>query len=338
VKRLALAGLMLAAVAAALLLPRPRPQAARMLPRLALFITRGLAPESALVITDVGAPRLDAAVARIEHLPDAIVRGALLPGGDVLATADRTPARDHMFDAELLRVSPGRAPVVLCDRVDHAARPLVSPDGRAYIGRGRGTALTIEEIDAARGPVRVVWNGEAHHASPAALIGDELVIYVVEERGASLHAIDRATGRARTLTSLPPFARDFTVSGGALVYAGRDEQRSDLWVVERLDPQTGARTRLHRSTVQALAPHAWPGADVAISDGRGLLLAAGGRLFADDAAHVVRAAGAGFAAAWRYAPDARQPDVELIDTTTHAVTLLRAPDEATRLEIVGLLP
>jgi len=46
------------------------------------------------------------------------------------------------------------------------------------------------------------------------------------------------------LPSLPPYAHDFAVDGGALVVRNRDDARPALETVERIDLTSGRRTRL----------------------------------------------------------------------------------------------
>ena len=318
--------------------------------RLALIATRGNASESALYFVEPDASELPAAVATFAHLPDATVRGALLPGTRVLlAVADRAPVRDHSFDASLLRVEAGRSNVTLCDRVDHASTPLVTSDGRVFVGRGRPgpslpgelrvDELSIDEIDPASGAARVVFRARGHHASLAGAHGRELLVYFVGPGGASLLAVDRDGGAVRTIASLLPFARDFSLAGDALVFAERDEERHDLWVIDRLDLPSGLRTRLHRSNNQHLAPHVWPNGEVAFDGGgaAGLQLL-GGNLHAPlgEGTDVLRAIAADGtrAAVWHYAPNAQWPDVGLLDASGRRAGKIVAPP-STRLEIVG---
>jgi hypothetical protein len=324
------------------------PQAAALQPELALLVTRGLAGESSLHFVTDG--ELGPAAATFSHLPDAMVRGALLPGTrTVIATADRTWVRDHSFDATLLRLEPGREAVNLCDRVDHAARPLVSSDGRVFVGRGRAgvardgvlrvDALTVDEIDARSGAARTVFALQGHHASPVAVHGDQLYVYAVAPEGASLRAVPLAGGRDRLVAELLPFARDFSLDGDTLVFTTRDEQRSDLWVIDAIDLHNGARRRLHRSASTHLAPHVWPGGEVAFDDGRGLtLLGAGRKAPLGAGVDVVRAvsADARWAAVWHYAPRALLPSVAVVSSGGAAVRTL-ASDDRTRLEIVGFV-
>ena len=196
-----------------------------------------------------------ARVARFEHLPGAAVKVARLPSGAVAAVADRAPGFDRSWGSSLLYAAPGREAVALCDRVFYASRPLVTPDGRLVVERGRPgprvpgrmrvDELTLDGVDPAGGAARTIWHGRGFEAHLAALAGDEVIVYLVQPGVASLRAVDLRSGAERViLPSLPPYAHDFAVDGGALVVQNRDDVRRDLQTVERIDLQTGARTRL----------------------------------------------------------------------------------------------
>ncbi len=331
---------LLVPLALALLLGRrSTPQAAPPPGELALLVSRGLGSETALhfVASDASnGGSLGAPVATFSHLPDAMVRGALLPGTrTVIATADRAPTRDHAFDASLLRIEPGHEAVALFDRVDHAARPLVNADGRVFIGRGRGSALTIEEIDARSGATRVWLAVDGYHASPVALHRGQLYAYVVDGAGASLRASDGSVTRV-VIPELAPFARDFTLDGDVLIYANRDRH---LWTIESIDLVSGARRRLYQSSSSHLAPHVWPGGDVAFDDGRGLTLLRDGRANGANGVDVVRAVSpdARLIAGWHYAPGALQPQVSIWSAAGTLAARFTPPDDRTRLEIVGFV-
>src|SRR4051812_34808414 len=95
---------------------------------LAVIVSRAGEGESRLLFVDPASPRLPDGGARIAHLRDGVVRGALVPGHGAVVVADRTPTRDRSWGASLLRVD-GTTVTELCDRVDHASRPLVTADG-----------------------------------------------------------------------------------------------------------------------------------------------------------------------------------------------------------------
>jgi hypothetical protein len=220
---------------------------------LVLLATHATEPRTGVVLLPPGATELPPPVATFEHLPDGSVHAALL-GSTVLVVADRAPGE---FGAQLLRIDSGRE-AVLCDRVMHATRPLVAW-GRVFVERGRDGELTIDEIDPKTGRARVVWRGAGLEAFLAGASASEIIVYHAHDRGASLLAVT-PNGAVRTiLPSLPPFARDFTVDETSVVFQNRDEQRRDLWVIDRVELTTGARTRLLTSSNQALAPKMWGG-------------------------------------------------------------------------------
>src|SRR5258707_1250375 len=101
---------------------------------LVLLLTHASDPRSDVV---VAGPAGLTTVARVEHLPEASLRGALGPGGLVLVAADRAPGRDRSFSSSLMRVEAGKPVVELCDRLMHASRPLVTPAGRVFVERGQ---------------------------------------------------------------------------------------------------------------------------------------------------------------------------------------------------------
>jgi hypothetical protein len=120
----------------------------------------------------------------------------------------------------------------------------------------------------------MTWNGYATHL--AGILGRELVVYRVGPRGAEIVSVERASGRARTVAPVPPFARDFSIDrkAGALVYSNRDDRDESTWVVERMDLSTGARTRLSSTRDDAQTPLA--------TDGRVFWTAPGRRGLASD--------------------------------------------------------
>ncbi|MSP63683.1 MAG: hypothetical protein EXR72_25725 [Myxococcales bacterium] len=281
-RRLAL--LLFLAPAALLLLHRAAPPSAATAPAatLALIATVPGEPQSALLFVPIGAPTLPAPATTFEHLPGAVIRAAPLPGRrEVVAIADLIPARDLSFAAALYHLAPSLPPTVLCDRVVHAARPLVTPGGRIFIERGRAGRdpdeaairsgllriddLTVEEIDL-HGHARTLlaWRGYATHL--AGFFGGELFVYRVGPAGADLATLHADSGRVRLLAALAPFARDFSVDErGRVLFASRD---GDDWTVERIDSQGlrgGAREVLWRGASQHPAPHAWPGGTIAFT-------------------------------------------------------------------------
>jgi hypothetical protein len=325
-------------------------------PRVALLATAPNGAHTSLYVVRAGeaAPML-APVATFTHLEGAAVRGAVLPGSDVVvAAADTAPTRDASFAASLFRVAPHAPPQVLCDRVVHASRPLVTAAGRVFVSRGvagpplggsmRVDDLTIDEIDPATGAARTVHVFSGYLAFLAGARGAEIVVYRIGPGGADLAGVDADTDAVRVIAPLLPFARDFSIdeAAGAVVFQERDEQDSRMWTVDRLDLATGARTRLHRSASMSLAPFAWPGGGVALSpNGRGgLSLLGAGRLDPaplGEGVDMVRAASAGGAwVAALHTVAGRLPVPFAVDTRTGAAAALAAPP-GVRVEIAGFV-
>jgi hypothetical protein len=55
-------------------------------------------------------------------------------------------------------------------------------------------------------------------------------------------------------------------TAGTLVYRGRHETDPRTWVVDAVELNTGIVTRLHQSARFSIAPQAWPGGGVLVSD------------------------------------------------------------------------
>jgi hypothetical protein len=262
--------------------------------------------------------------------------------------------RDLSFAASLFRLAPHRPPERLCDRVVHASRPLVTASGRVFVSRGRAGQeiegrfriddLTIDEIDPATGATRTVLSFAGYLTFLAGAHGAEIFVYRVGDGGADLVGVDPDSGAMRRIVDLLPFARDFSVDGrtGAMVMQERDEHDARAWVIDRVDLATGARTRLHRSASASLAPFAWPGGGIALSEsGRGLSLQGGTRPLAaaplGDGVDVVRDVstdGAWVAALHTVAGQLPVPFA--VDTRTGAAAALPAPG-GVRIEIAGFV-
>jgi hypothetical protein len=339
------------------LAPRPAfagdPRAAAG-PAVALLATPPGGAHTALYLTRAGAAAAGAPVATFTHAEDAAVRGATLPGSDVvLAVADTLASRDLSFAASLFRVAPHAPPALLCDRVVHASRPLVTAAGRVFVSRGvagpaapsalRTDALTIDEIDPATGAARTVLTLPGYLAFLAGAHGAEILVYRVAQGGADLIGLDPDTGAQRRLAPLLPFARDFSVEGGAVVFQERDEQDSRAWTIDRVDLTTLTRTRLHTDPSASLAPFAWPGGGVAWSRAGhgGLALLGSGRPLAaaplGEGVDLVRAVSGdrAWVAALHTVPG-QLPVAFAVDTRTGAAAALPAP-VGVRVEIAGFV-
>jgi hypothetical protein len=367
-------GLAIASIAASLLQPGGSPPQALASdtsdikdasgPSVALLATKPGALHTSLYLARTGGRALQAPVATFTHLPDAVVRGSVVPGTSVVvATADTQPTRDPSFNASLFRLAPHEPPELLCDGVVHASRPLATPAGRVLVSRGvpgiapdpssslkgaapelRVDALSIDEVDLATGALRTVHTYAGYLAFLAGAFGPEAIVYRVSPAGADLIAVDIDSGAVRTLLqNLPPFARDFSVDAaeGALVFRGRHETHTRIWTIERVDLKTGKATRLHESPVQSLAPHILPGGAIAYNpDGlSGLALLDGGDLkspLGPGVDLVIEASpDARFIAALHTAPGSL-PIPFVIDTSTGAsAPLLAAP--GSRIAVAGFI-
>ncbi|MBW2454957.1 MAG: hypothetical protein JRI68_10615 [Deltaproteobacteria bacterium] len=252
-------------------------------PAVALVATIPGDDASRLYVARPGEP-LPPPVLEFRHLPSGSVRAEVWSDDPVvLATAPTTPSRDPSFDGGLYRLDPAAGAQLLCDGVVHAARPLITPDGRVFVARGmagpssanpaavRVDELTIDEVDPLTGVVTPVHHHTGHLAHLAGWHDGRLLVYQVGPGSAEIVAVSPATGKTTVLVaSLPAFARDFSVDpvGGQLVYRGRHEDDPRRWVVDTLDLAKGARQRLYEGDSFSLAPHVWPGGGVAINPRR----------------------------------------------------------------------
>ena len=322
--------------------------------RVALLVTHENGPESALVFATPGQP-LPPSAAWLSHRPDAAVRGALLPDTEAAAVvADEAPGRDRSWGSTLFVVETGRPARPLCDRVAYAARPLVTGDGWIVVPRGeagvertgelRVDTLTVAEVDPGSGTVRTLFTTTGFAAFPAVLHGKDVVVYVVGPDRARLVAVDREDGHVRVLVpSLPPFARDFSVTPeGHVVFANRDALRRDLWTVESVDLASGEALRLHASRFAALAPHVWKDGTVTWNsrDPGSASEAAGALAPPEDTGllEIVAASADGSrAAAHHLRPGAKALEAVVVDRLGRISSRI-VPPVGARLEIVGLLP
>jgi hypothetical protein len=258
------------------------PPAAQAAPPVALIATRG--GHSELYHARAGQP-LGAPLASLSHREGGDLRAAMLPDGTVLATAPWAAGRDRSFDGALFRLEGGAE--LLCDDVVHASSPLVMPDGRVFVARGRAgrgsassmriDALRIDAIDPASGAATTLHRYRGYLLHLAGAHDGRVIVYRVGPGSADLVAID-ASGRMTTLLSpLLPFARDFSVDAQRIVFRGRHQSDSRTWVVDALDLTSGALTRLHQGPSFSLAPHVWPDGGVAINQGQSGLSLLGSR-------------------------------------------------------------
>lgn len=222
-------------------------------------------------------------VATFAHLPEAVVRGGVLPGSQtVVVVADTLAVRERSWASSLLALEPKRPVRVLADGVFHASRPHVTASGRVFVQRGqagpplaanlRVDALKVDEIDPASGAARTIHTWQGYETHIAGSLGDELFLYRVGPQGADLVAVQLDTGNTRVIVaSWPGMARDFSVDavGRAIVAQQLDAGPPRRWVVERVDSYTGARTVLASSVHRDLVPFVWPGGRVMVNPERG---------------------------------------------------------------------
>jgi hypothetical protein len=208
----------------------------------------------AVAVAGAATPR-DAALFDGAYVPGGALKTARLATGAVVAVADRAAAFDRSWGSSLLVAEGGRAPVELCDRVFYASHPLPLPSGEVAVERGvagapvpgrvRVDELTIDAVDPRTHAARTLFATSGFEAHLAALAGDEIIVYLVQPGVASLRAVDWRTGRARViLPSLPAYAHDFRVEGGALVVHNRDPQHRERETIDRIDLANGNVTRL----------------------------------------------------------------------------------------------
>src|SRR5690242_9597719 len=89
-------------------------------PRVALLATKPGALHTSLYLASAEDGALSEPLATFTHRADAVVRGAVLPGTEVvIAAADTGETRDLSFDASLFRIAPHTPPELLCDGVVH---------------------------------------------------------------------------------------------------------------------------------------------------------------------------------------------------------------------------
>lgn len=332
--------------------------------RVALLATRPGALHTSLYLVRPGDEAPPPPLATMAHRELAAVRGAVVPGTDVvLAVADTAETRDLSFASSLVRLAPHQPAEPLCDRVVHASRPLVLPDGRAFVSRGvagpdapaggraatRVDALTIDEVDPASGASHVVhaftgWlTFLAGSADAPARGAVELVVYRIGPEGADLVAVDAASGATRTLAAgMTPQARDFSVDRArrAVVFLNRHERDARRWVVDRVALDDGRRERLFEGDSPDVAPYAWPSGGLAFNpDGRsGLAFAGGGPdVHAPRGAGVdiARAEGAGVVA-FVHTVQGERPVPFVVDAATGHATSVAFPD-GTFVDVAGVV-
>jgi hypothetical protein len=175
-------------------------------------------------------------LASVGHTKGSAIRGRNL-GEVAFVVAQEEGPRGTSYDGALLRVEAGKA-TRLVGQVMRAATPIVTSTGRVLIARGvdgddppaaeaqklvlRVDQLTIDDVDPITGAARTLWRGQGYQAFLATTASSEVVVYHSAPSGASIFALDPATGTTRVLwANAVPFARDFSFdrTHGALVFA-----------------------------------------------------------------------------------------------------------------------
>jgi dipeptidyl aminopeptidase/acylaminoacyl peptidase len=253
-------------------------------PRVVMLSGQPGSTRTEVMVASPGTNVAPQAFASLDHLPGAIVKGAVLPGGSTaVVVADTLPARELSWAASLLLVEPGLPPRQLVDRVYHASRPLVSSDGRVFVQRGtagsdgskdgqklalRVDELAVDEVDLSSGSTRTILSWQGHETHLAGQLDHEIIVYRVGPQGADLVAVHMDTAHVRVVVpSWPPMARDFSVdeSGRGIVAQQLDDGPPRQWVVQHVSLDTGARRTLASSTHRDLVPYVFPDGAVLVN-------------------------------------------------------------------------
>lgn len=274
----------------------PLPSIARAdAPELALLEGAPDADESLVVLRRRGASRV---LGRVPHAVGGARRGVVVRGGSdplVAVVAQVHPSRQaSTYDSALFFVDERGTRRVL-DGVTNSARPLVTPRGVVLVQRGRGgeprelidhtlrerrDALTIDAVDPPYETPRALWRGEGQIAFLAcALEGDEVLMLHLDDRTASLRALDATRGSVRTLRDEVHLARDFSydASRAEVVFAQAEGEAS--WAVRALSLRDGSLRTRWRGESDHLMPFALGEGRVALSlpgdQGLGVIAAGG---------------------------------------------------------------
>lgn len=329
-------------------------------PAVALLVTPPRGDASELVVVDgASAP---VRLGSVAHLVDASVHGALLPSGQAVVVADDAPRSDRSWASALFLVEGGKPGVRIASDVAHAARPVVTEDGKVIVERGaagpqetsggklrmRVDDISVDAIDPATGAATPLYTGSGYTAHVAGVLGGEVLVYRVGPQGADLVAIDRASRALRVVVpSWPALARDFSVdaTNGALVVQQTRVATAtapQTNVLERIDVKTGARTELAQGVGRDLVPFALPsGAVLYTPAGSDRVAVAGASAPAPTpalppasffwASHATSAFVAGLVV-----QGGELPAPVVVDAKTGAVHAVPAPPDR-RVEVVGIV-
>jgi hypothetical protein len=229
-------------------------------PKVAVVLTAPGAEASTLHLVALGATEVPASVASVTHLPDAEVKGVLLPGSTTALVVTQVERRaDASWSGALFRLEPGKPAQPLLTELAAWSRPVLV-GSRVFVSRGeagppqspRVDALFIDEVNPQTGATMRRFTGHGSLAYLAGAVGHELIVSLIAPAGSSLLAVDVDTGVTRTLAAgLNGMARDFTVDEGRLAFTTFE---AGAWVVQRLDLRTLERRTVAKSARPALFP------------------------------------------------------------------------------------
>ncbi|HQB43746.1 MAG TPA: hypothetical protein PLV85_09080, partial [Polyangiaceae bacterium] len=99
--------------------PQPAPIVA---PRVLMLSGHPGSTQTQLMVASAGTNDTPKAIATLDHIPEAVVKGALLPGGNAaLVIADTIPSRELSWAASLMIIEKGQPPRKLVEGVYHAS-------------------------------------------------------------------------------------------------------------------------------------------------------------------------------------------------------------------------
>jgi hypothetical protein len=192
---------------------------------------------------------------------------------------------DLSFGAALYRLEAGVATRQLVDRVAVSSRPVVSPDGRVFVQRGRPgpgrlDELTVDEVDVQTGEARTVYATKGFVTFVVGVLGRELLVYDVTPRGGRVVLVHLDSLAVRVLQTLAPLAHDLVLDEPRrrLLFTLGEVGRERYSLVQTdLDAPYSTRV-LAVSDEVTLLPTPWPDGRVLRSAGagRGLVDVGGG--------------------------------------------------------------
>lgn len=290
---IAIVGVCLGLAVASRELPADPPPTVAPVPSVVLLEGDPEGTESRVVVRSPARGTQPRVLGVVPHVSGAARRGVLARGLPLRAyvVAAEAPSRHgSTYHSALWRVEEGIDPVRLKGGLTDASRPLVTARGTLLVQSGRDgddpapdasrtlrervDTLTLDRVDPLQGTSRTVWSGRGMIAFlAAALQDDEVLVYHVHERGASLFALDATAGAVRTIVpEMEPLARDFSYDPvrDEVTFVRASPRHDGTWEVVSV-PAHGAPTSADRLRVRwradhdHLAPHALPGGAVLVS-------------------------------------------------------------------------